>query len=67
MNKEKTVKETLDLLLANATEEEHFTTIRNSVDDFIEEGYNVRRYVGEYNSKYQEFLRNKEIREWKSI
>ena len=60
--KEKTVKETLDLLLANATEEEHFTTIRNSVDDFIDEGYNVRRYVGEYNSKYQEFLRNKEIR-----
>ena len=60
--KEKTVKETLDLLLANATEEEHFTTIRNSVDDFIEEGYNVRRYVGEYNSKYQEFLRNKRKR-----
>ena len=63
MKEEKTVKETLDLLLANATEEEHFTTIRNSVDDFIDEGYNVRHYVGEYNSKYQEFLRNKEIRE----
>ena len=57
--KEETVRETLDLMLSNATEEEHFRTIRNSIDDFIEEGYNVRYYLGEYNSKYQEFLKNK--------
>lgn len=56
---EEIVKETLERMLKNATEEEHFTTIKHTINDYLDEGYNVREYIGKYNEKYQEFLERK--------
>jgi len=53
------IKKTLEILLKNATEEEHFTTIKNIINDYLSEGHNIQGYIPKYNEAYQKFLKEK--------
>ena len=57
---EEIIKKTLEVLLKNATKEEHFTTIKYTINDYLREGYHIQEYIGKYNQSYQEFLKKKE-------
>lgn len=56
---EKLIRKTLEIMLKNATKEEHFTTIKHTINDYLREGYKIKEYLGKYNEAYQEFLKRK--------
>jgi len=56
---EEIIKKTLEVLLKNATKEEHFTTIKHTINDYLSEGYQVQEYIAKYNESYQKFLKKK--------
>ena len=62
MNNKEIIKKTLEVLLKNATKEEHFTTIKYTINDYLREGYHIQEYIAKYNESYQKFLKGKEKR-----
>ena len=53
------VRKTLDLLIERAETFEDLQTIKFTIDDYLEEGYNVWDYVGKYNEKVIEFCKKR--------
>jgi len=53
----KVVRKTLELLLDRAECEFDFKVIQWAIDDYLEQGYNVKDFIPKYNLKYQEFLK----------
>ena len=49
------VKKTLDLLLESAETFEDFQTIKFTIDDYLEEGYEIKEYISKYNDKVGKF------------
>lgn len=53
---EEEVMKELDDLLNNAKESKDIRDVPSLIDDYIEQGYNVRDYIPKYNSLAQKFI-----------
>jgi len=53
----KVVRKTLELLLDRAECEFDFKVIEYTIDDYLEQGYNVKDFIPKLNEKYQRFLK----------
>lgn len=56
---EEKVRKTLDELLENVKTIEDLNNIQFLIDDYIEEGYNIKDYISKYNSLVQKFYAEK--------
>ena len=56
---EKLVRKTLDLLIERAETFEDFQTIKFTIDDYLEEGYEIKEYISKYNDKVIGFYRKR--------
>jgi len=49
------VKKTLDLLLESVETFEQLGSIKFAIDDYLEEGYEIKEYISKYNDKVGKF------------
>jgi len=49
------VKKTLDLLLESVETFEQLGSIKFAIDDYLEEGYEIKEYISKYNDKVIDF------------
>jgi len=56
---EKDIRKELDGLLKKAESEEDWRNIRFLIDEYLDEGYNIRDYVYLYNHGVQDFENKK--------
>ena len=54
-NNGKIVRKTLDLLIKSADTFEKIRALKFMIDDYIEEGYYVKKQIVDYNEKVQKF------------
>jgi len=50
------VKKTLDLLLESVETFEQLGSIKFAIDDYLEEGYEIKEYISKYNDKVGKIL-----------
>jgi hypothetical protein len=52
------VRKTLDGLFESAKNSEDINEIQFAIDDYIEEGYNVKDYIHKYNSAFNKLKKD---------
>ena len=58
MTREKIIKEGLELLLKEAKTTQDFKDIQIYIDDYLEQGFNVKEFISKLNTIYTKFLTN---------
>ena len=56
MTREKIIKKGLELLLKDAKTIQDYKDIQFYIDDYLEQGFNIKEYISILNSKYLKFL-----------
>ena len=58
--REKVIREGLDLLLKEARTEQNFKDIQFYINDYLDQGFDVKDYIFKYNYAYHIFLNKQE-------
>ena len=52
----KVIRRALELMLNSATTQDDWDVVKYAIDDYIDEGYNIKDMVQTYNKLYQEWI-----------
>jgi len=56
MTREKIIKKGLELLLKDAKTIQDYKDIQFYIDDYLEQGFKIKKYISKLNSEYIKFL-----------